>query len=204
MLGTQSLSHWTTRKFSRQKNLKKEKSTFGPGSTHTSFYFSFFKCPLRWNRSVCWIIKPQVSQHSFNTESCFSHQWGKTQGFPGGSVVKNSPASAGDVGLIPGSGRSLGGEHGNPLQYSCLVNPHGQRSLADRLWSMGSQRVGQYWAHMHHAGAKLTCQFKLGSVKVSQNFQLCQIWLFNDWVISSKLKGNVRYCINFSNRQICM
>ena len=47
-------------------------------------------------------------------------------GFPGGTVVKNSPASAGiirDVGLIPGSGRSPGGGSGNPLQYSCLDNP---------------------------------------------------------------------------------
>ena len=43
-----------------------------------------------------------------------------TEGFPGGSVVKNPPASAGDVGLIPGSGRSAGGENGNPLQDSCL------------------------------------------------------------------------------------
>ena len=41
-------------------------------------------------------------------------------------VVKNSPANAGDtgdVGLIPGLGRSLGGWHGNLLQYSCLENP---------------------------------------------------------------------------------
>ena len=48
-------------------------------------------------------------------------------------VVKNLPANAGDsrdVGSIPESGRSPGGGHGNPLQYSCLKNPHGQRSLA--------------------------------------------------------------------------
>ena len=41
-------------------------------------------------------------------------------------VVKNLPANAGDirdVGTIPGLGRSLGGGHGNPLQYSCLENP---------------------------------------------------------------------------------
>ena len=44
-------------------------------------------------------------------------------------MVKNA-YSAGDLGLIPGLGRSLGGEHGNPLQYSFLENPHGQRSLA--------------------------------------------------------------------------
>ena len=49
-------------------------------------------------------------------------------------VVKNPSANAGDtrdVGLIPGSGRPPGGGHGNPLQHSCLENPHEQRSLAD-------------------------------------------------------------------------
>ena len=43
--------------------------------------------------------------------------------FPGGSVVKNPPADAGDVGLISGSGRSPGEGNGNPPQYSCLENP---------------------------------------------------------------------------------
>ena len=45
------------------------------------------------------------------------------QGFPGGSVVKNLPANAEDVGLNLGSGRSPGKGNGNPLQYSCLENP---------------------------------------------------------------------------------
>ena len=48
-------------------------------------------------------------------------------------MVKNLPANAGDVrevGSIPGSGRSPGGGHGNPLQYSCLENLLEQRSLA--------------------------------------------------------------------------
>ena len=44
-------------------------------------------------------------------------------GFPGGSVVKNLPANEGDVGLIPGSGRSPGEGNGNLLQYPCLGNP---------------------------------------------------------------------------------
>ena len=44
-------------------------------------------------------------------------------GFPGGSVVKNLPANAGDMGLIPGSRISPEEENGNPLQYSCLENP---------------------------------------------------------------------------------
>ena len=56
-------------------------------------------------------------------------------GFLGDSVVKNLPVNTGDArdmrdaGSIPGLGRSPGGGHGNPLQYSCLENPHGQRSL---------------------------------------------------------------------------
>ena len=41
----------------------------------------------------------------------------------GGIVVKNWPASAGDLGSIPGLGRSPGEGHGNPLQYSCLESP---------------------------------------------------------------------------------
>ena len=48
-------------------------------------------------------------------------------------MVKNPPASekdTRDMDLIPGLGRSPGGGNGNPLQYSCLENPHGQRSLA--------------------------------------------------------------------------
>ena len=52
-------------------------------------------------------------------------------GFSGGSDgKKKSSYLVGDLGLIPGLRRSPGGGHGNPLQYSCLENPHGQRSLA--------------------------------------------------------------------------
>ena len=52
-------------------------------------------------------------------------------------MVKNPPANAGDIrdmGLIPGLGRSPGGGHGNPLQYSCLENPTGR---------------GAWWATAH-------------------------------------------------------
>ena len=65
-------------------------------------------------------------------------------GFPGGSVGKELACNAGDtrdMDLIPGLGRSPGGGHGDPLQYSCLENPHGQRSLAGYSpW--GRKRVG--------------------------------------------------------------
>ena len=49
--------------------------------------------------------------------------------FPRGSGGKESLCSVGNLGLIPGLGRSPGGGPGNPLQYSCLENPHGQRNL---------------------------------------------------------------------------
>ena len=57
--------------------------------------------------------------------------------FPGCSVVKNPPASAGDMGSTPGSGRSPGEENGNTPQYSCLGNP------MDRGVHGITERVGQ-------------------------------------------------------------
>ena len=51
-------------------------------------------------------------------------------GFPCGSAGKESTYNEGDLGLIPRLGRSPGGGHGNPLQYSRLENVHGQGSLA--------------------------------------------------------------------------
>ena len=50
-------------------------------------------------------------------------------GFSSGSVVRNPPANAGDVGSIPGSRRLPGGGNGNPLQYPLLGKFHVQRSL---------------------------------------------------------------------------
>ena len=58
------------------------------------------------------------------------------RGFPGGSVVKDLLANAGDMGSISGSGRSPGERNGNPLQHSSRMEE------PDRLQSMGLQRVG--------------------------------------------------------------
>ena len=55
-------------------------------------------------------------------------------GYPGATSGKDLPANVGDItemGSIPGSVRYLGGGHGNPLQYSCLENLHGQRKMAN-------------------------------------------------------------------------
>ena len=53
-----------------------------------------------------------------------------TSFFPGISTSKESAGNVGDLGWIPGLGRAPGGAHGNSLPYSCLENPHGQRSPA--------------------------------------------------------------------------
>ena len=56
-------------------------------------------------------------------EKMFNNKTISNRGFPGGSMVKNPPANAGDMRSIPGSGRSPGEGNGNPLEYPCLGNP---------------------------------------------------------------------------------
>ena len=60
-----------------------------------------------------------------NMRSYFQYAKFFSLGFSG----QESASNAGDLGSIPGLGRSPGGGHGNSLQYSCLENPHGHRSL---------------------------------------------------------------------------
>ena len=73
------------------------------------------------------------------------------KGFPGGSVSEEYACNAGDLGSIPGLGRSLGGGHGNPLQYSSLENP------MDR---------GAWWATVHDITDGMTEQL---STHVTEN-----------------------------------
>ena len=68
------------------------------------------------------------------------HSYQVSMGFPGGAEVKASACDVGDLGSIPGSGRSPGEGNGNPLQHSCLENPMD----GGAWWATvhGSQRVG--------------------------------------------------------------
>ena len=93
----------------------------GPGHPRMNIYSGLattrsLKCEedMDIQHQVPYMIKPMT--FSFAIIS-------RRQGFPGGSVVKNSPASVGSVGSIPGPGRSPGEGNGNPLQPSCLENP---------------------------------------------------------------------------------
>ena len=65
------------------------------------------------------------------------------------SVVKNLPANAGDMGFIPGWGRSPGGGNGNPLQHSMLGKSHGHRSLVGySLWGCKESDTTEH-THIH-------------------------------------------------------
>ena len=71
--------------------------------------------------------------------------WHHHFGFLDGLRGQESACKSGDPGLIPGTGRSLRGENGNPPQYSCLENPM-DRGGAGGVQSIGLQRVRHYWA----------------------------------------------------------
>ena len=91
---------------------------------------------------ICWWTFRLLPFLGYGKQCCNKH-WGQyvflSYGYmwyshfrrqPGVSDGKLSACYEGDLGLIPGLGRSNEGGHGNPLQYSCLENPHGQRNLA--------------------------------------------------------------------------
>ena len=74
-------------------------------------------------------------------------------GFPGVSDGKESACNAGALGSIPWVGRSPEGGNGNPLQYSCLENPHGQRSLVGYSpWDCKESGTTE-WLHAHKRGS---------------------------------------------------
>ena len=105
------------------------------------------------------------------------------KGFPCGPVVKNPSANAGDTGSIPGSGRSLRGGNGNPLQHSCLGNPTDREA---------------WWATAHvvaKSRTQLASLQKGGSITVSF-FSL----LRQNGVISPELLENYN---TFSSSIIC-
>ena len=67
-------------------------------------------------------------------------------------MVKNPLANAGDVrdaGLIPGSGRSPGGGHGTPLQYSCLEDPKDRGAWGARVHEVAESQIGEKQLGLH-------------------------------------------------------
>ena len=97
----------------------------GPAVIHPSSIIHPFILHTTHHCGECWGPRhEQGRQGPSSTPACdLSCDAPSPLGFPGGSVVKNMPANAGDMGSVPRLGRSLGGRNGNPLQYSCLENP---------------------------------------------------------------------------------
>ena len=119
-------------------------------------------CPslsLRSNLKVCSTSKVPLWEDFFSLlypgfiSHCFN-----LMGFPGGSVIRNLPVSAGDAGSISGSGRSPGGGNGNPLHYACLEN-----LMHWGAWAAVYRgcKVGHNWAteHKHTHIAFNACPF---------------------------------------------
>ena len=107
-----------------------------PGNRATRSAYQVCHVASVWSQASSW-LQGNVFQP---TERKPCHLLGPS--FPGGAVVKNPPAKAGDVrdlGSVPGLGRSPGGES-SLLQYSCLENPMGRG--ASWLQSTKSLRVG--------------------------------------------------------------
>ena len=95
---------------------------------------------------------------------------------PGGSVGKESACNAGDLGLIPGSGRSLGEGNGNSLQYSCLGNSMDRRAW--QLLSMRSQRIGHDWVTHTHTHTHTQSSH---SLYIQEEYHF-KIWKCNSYV----------------------
>ena len=114
----------------------------------------FFK--RKWTSSNCsthLYSQAQVTSENFTlhflVESSFCRQVWTTAGFPGDASGQEPICQCRrhrDVGMIPGSGRSLGGGRGNPLQHSCLENPMDRGAWRATESQKLSQKVGHDWA----------------------------------------------------------
>ena len=114
-----------------------------------SFYFSVY---CQRHRKVFDLLRVKESLVKSKVAKCitsaalFKFTNLCNQGFPGGAVVKNPPANAGDirnVGFTPGLRRSAGGEHGNPLQYSWLEN-----SMDRGVWWATVHGIAKSWTRL--------------------------------------------------------
>ena len=131
--------------------------------------------------------------------------------FPGGSDGKESTCNAGQPSSIPGLGRSPGGGHGNPLQYPCLENPHGQRrlvgyspwgcrKLAITEWQSTAKSLTWIWANSGRwwgTGRPSVLQ-SMRSQRVAHEWETEQqqwnLWQFPWWLSSKESALQCRRC----------
>ena len=97
-------------------------------------------------------------------------------GFPDGSDGKESACNVEDLGWIPRLGRSPGGRYGSPLQYSCLENPYGQRSLAGySSWGCKESDTTEQLSTARHGSSVLALHTLLLALRAPsmKSFQFC-------------------------------
>ena len=112
-------------------------------------------------------------------------------GFPGGSVVKNPPANAGeskDLGSFPGSGISPGEGNGKPLQYSCLENPMDKGAWQAQVHGASTS---QTWLNEHAH----TCIYIADSLCCTGI--LFHEWISSSWILASLTSFHVPFCFRY-------
>ena len=125
-------------------------------------------------------------------------------GFPGGSDSKESTCDAGDLGSIPGLGRSPGGGQSNPLQYSCLENPHGQRGLAGcSPWGSKESDTTEWLSTIHVLIHSLQFLTYLTFGRTSHTSPVRALWLQVDYSTSWIMGQSAKVEIKLTSR-ICL
>ena len=105
------------------------------------------------------------------------------RGFPHSSLGKSSACNAGDLGSIPGSGRSPGEGNGNPLQYSCLQNP------MDRGYSPWGHKGSDTTLQLNHHHVNIINKHPPGylrkccwCISITLLWRVCLVWLCPSWM----------------------
>ena len=96
--------------------------------------------------------RPVNFKFQINNEYCVSISTSYTMLGTGASLVEKSTCNVGYLGSVPGLGRSPGGGHGNPLQYSCPENRHGGRLAGYSPWGHRKSDMTEQLSTTHNAG----------------------------------------------------
>ena len=161
-------------------------------STEPSFHCQLAQCVKIWLKFYFFWEAPFFYPKSLPRTTCFSLLLLHLPHciinaiFPGGSVVKNLPASAGDVGSVPGSGRSLAEDDGNRIQYPCLEKSHGQRSLVG--YSPWGRKELDMTEGLNH---KYQCQFAWQSLPLTELIEDRNSWIMAIDSISPALNSGL-------------
>ena len=136
----------------KEISIKQQRSVFSAGGRgfRASLVAQLAESPLAMQETLVWFLNWKIPCRSDKLPTPVF------LGFPSGSDGKESACNAVDLGSIPGLRRSPGGGHGKPLQYSCLENPHGQRSLEGYSpWGLKESDVTEWQSTAQHKNHRI-------------------------------------------------